>query len=722
MSHHLIRRKTVSLVISLLLLFVTVKAKNFSMNAFENSQADNLSSTEGWSVTRKAPYLIYEGNPQEMTLLWQLTTTGSCTLDWGTDTTYALGSVQTAEYGDDHQHRYTFTGLQPATKYFYKVTAGSDIHKGSFRSAPADTASNLKFLVYGDTRSYPQKHALVAAKILETIRNDQDFQTILLSVGDLVHYGDQESYWDNEFFNPDYPDILNMLAALPYQSCRGNHEQSAVLFKKYFPYPFIGGRYWSFDYGSAHFAVVDQYTDYSTGSAQLNWLESDLATTTKPWKFLLFHEPGWSAGGHENEKDVQNYIQPLCLRYNVPVVFAGHNHYYSRAVVDDINHITTGGGGAPIYAADPDYPHVVTAAQVHHFCKINIENDLLYFTVEDINNNQIDYFVTNKYGILPHDVTVSNVFLPKDQDSLLLHVPVKNPFEHTIEVQALLIGKSGLYADSLVLYDDGNHGDDSPGDGLWGNYASAIPVEDEFTVDIAIADIDSGMYFQSPDKARFTTIGPLVLDHYRITSRDTIPHDGDKLKFEFFLRNDGSATAADNITSQIVLLDTFSIITAVVTSEYGQIDPGTIVAGANKQYIKFDLGLRDSVNVRFALNIYSNGYFFWSDTFEVFVHKKPTALDRNLPYVAHKYRLEQNFPNPFNPETHIQFTIPRNERVTLQIFNILGERVAVLVNERLTAGNYEYVWKTADQPSGIYYCQLKTGTGFMATQKLTLLK
>lgn len=96
---------------------------------------------------------------------------------------------------------------------------------------------------------------------------------------------------------------------------------------------------------------------YTPGSAEYNWLTNDLASTTKPWKILLFHEPGWSAGGsHANNTTVQTYIQPLCKQYGVDLVLNGHNHYYSRAVVDGVQHITTGGGGAPLYAPNPTYP------------------------------------------------------------------------------------------------------------------------------------------------------------------------------------------------------------------------------------------------------------------------------------------------------------------------------------------------------------------------------
>ena len=255
-----------------------------------------------------------------MQVLWQLDSSFSCIIEWGTDTQYSLGSVQTNEYGDDHQHIYTLTNLVPDTKYYYRVDVNHNFYAGSFRSAPDTNSKSINFFVYGDTRTQPAVHNKVAASLLAASRDEEDLRTIILAVGDLVSEGDMESLWDKDFFNPVYSNLQEMLAGFPYQSCMGNHERDGVLYTKYFPYPFEAGRYWSFDYGPAHFVVVDQYTSYGPGSAQLAWIENDLASRPGAWNFILLHEPGWTTGNHGNESDVQNYIQPLCEQNNVHVV------------------------------------------------------------------------------------------------------------------------------------------------------------------------------------------------------------------------------------------------------------------------------------------------------------------------------------------------------------------------------------------------------------------
>jgi hypothetical protein len=343
-------------------------------------------------VTRKAPYLIYNGDNTEMQVLWQLILPDTCAIEWGLDETYSLGSLETQEYGDDHQHSHTIGGLTPSTMYHYRVVAREDSFAASFRTAPPAHATDVSFLVYGDTRSYPADHDDVAAAMISAYTADPNLHSVILCVGDLVNSGNLEDDWDSQFFDPSYTNIQAMLASLPYQACRGNHEGSGILFRKYFPYPYVSPCYWSFDYGPAHFVVIDQYLSYAPGSAQYNWIVADLAATTKPWKFMIFHEPGWSAGGHSNELPVQNYLQPLCLEHDVAAVFAGHNHYYARAVVDGVQHITTGGGGAPLYAPNPAYPNIVATAQVHHFCTVRIDDSDLYFTAISAAGDTIDEF------------------------------------------------------------------------------------------------------------------------------------------------------------------------------------------------------------------------------------------------------------------------------------------------------------------------------------------
>jgi len=86
-----------------------------------------------------------------------------------------------------------------------------------------------------------------------------------------------------------------------------------------------------------------------------------------------------------------------------------------------------------------------------------------------------------------------------------------------------------------------------------------------------------------------------------------------------------------------------------------------------------------------------------------------------------EFILEQNYPNPFNPETKINFSLPEESFVTLKIFNIQGEEVAIVVNESLTAGNYSADWNATNLPSGVYYYSLVAGNEIQS-RKMILMK
>jgi hypothetical protein len=349
-------------------------------------------------LTRKEPYLVPTASASQMKVVWQLTGTDTARIEWGTDTSCSLGGATTLEYGADHQHAFTIPGLAPGTTYYFRETNEGAVHRASFVTSPGPAATRLKFFAYGDTRNDPATHDQVAGAVISTYAADPEFRTFTLSVGDLVGDGDDEAAWDDEFFDPDYRNIRSLMASLPFVSAMGNHEMSGELFVKYFPYPFAGGRYWSFDYGPAHFTIVDQYTSYDTGSAQLQWIINDLATTTRPWKFVALHAPGWSAGGHKNNTTVQTVLQPLFTQHGVSVVFGGHNHYYARAVVGGVQHITTGGGGAPLYDPEPGQPNVVATANAYHFCKIAIEGSELSFKAVTHAGTVLDSFTLAKSG------------------------------------------------------------------------------------------------------------------------------------------------------------------------------------------------------------------------------------------------------------------------------------------------------------------------------------
>ncbi|MFA6980840.1 MAG: fibronectin type III domain-containing protein [Ignavibacteriaceae bacterium] len=109
----------------------------------------------------------------------------------------------------------------------------------------------------------------------------------------------------------------------------------------------------------------------------------------------------------------------------------------------------------------------------------------------------------------------------------------------------------------------------------------------------------------------------------------------------------------------------------------------------------------------------------WSGWSNVTTFNVPTDIkDNTMPRV---YALDQNFPNPFNPVTRINYQIPKNSYVTLIVYDVLGKQIASLVNEEQSAGTYQITFDGSWLSSGIYFYKIQAGD-FVATKKLVLMK
>ncbi len=89
--------------------------------------------------------------------------------------------------------------------------------------------------------------------------------------------------------------------------------------------------------------------------------------------------------------------------------------------------------------------------------------------------------------------------------------------------------------------------------------------------------------------------------------------------------------------------------------------------------------------------------------------------------VIKDFELHQNYPNPFNPSTTISFNLDRAEKVNITIFNIMGQKLATLLDEHRTAGRGVVNWDATGAPSGVYFYTIKTGS-FTQTKKMLLLR
>jgi hypothetical protein len=130
----------------------------------------------------------------------------------------------------------------------------------------------------------------------------------------------------------------------------------------------------------------------------------------------------------------------------------------------------------------------------------------------------------------------------------------------------------------------------------------------------------------------------------------------------------------------------------------------------------------------FARNIgmLGSGENYWIDTAKVNgniygnISSDLTDVGNNNK-IINDFILSQNYPNPFNPTTTIEFMLPESDYIKLSVYNILGQKITTLINEKLESGLHKVIFNSNNLGSGVYYYQLKTKK-YTHIRKMNLLK
>ena len=369
----------------------------------------------GTAVLQKGPYMIYPADNTKMNVLWETDKIPAISkIAWGRDVSCVEGSANVTERvpttTEAHEFLYALTGLATGVKYYFRVTIDGNSYIGSFTAAPPASATGVTFYYFADNQPMlnpPDGFESVAASLLRDMNKEASKrQTILLQGGDYVCRGRVDADWGAGFLNRNYPNITTLFGLLPILGAIGNHEyfnatgqldttQPVAQIDRYLPFPYHADYYYSFDYGPMHIAVIDTYTPFSRGSAQYRWLEEDLTNSTKPWKIPLFHEPAW--GNNNNNLTIEAELCPLFKRMDVKLVLQAHIHDYCRCLVDGIQYVTLGAGGAPLNtsrgpAGSYDPTVIVKDAFVYSYGRFTIDGNTMNVTILDTSEGVVDSF------------------------------------------------------------------------------------------------------------------------------------------------------------------------------------------------------------------------------------------------------------------------------------------------------------------------------------------
>ncbi|MFA5410492.1 MAG: metallophosphoesterase family protein [Candidatus Omnitrophota bacterium] len=307
-------------------------------------------------------------------------------------------------------HEFLLNGLKPQTNYFYRVSsrdadnaqAISEIY--TFQTAVRED-SPFAFAVMSDNQSYAARLEKLISRIW------QERPNFVLNTGDAVNNGDIKEEWLDRYLKP----AAELNSRVPIYIAIGNHERNSQWYYRYVSFP-EPENYYSFDYGNAHFAIIDSNQDLSPGSEQYQWLEKDLTHSRASWKFVFHHHPVYTSDSDDygdtckgksrlGDTNVRQ-LTPLYEKYKVDIVWYGHAHYYertwpiSRGKVEQgggVVYIQTGGGGAELEDFAPTRSWF--SAKILHnwqYCLVTICGRSLRMMAYDIDGRLYDYLELEK--------------------------------------------------------------------------------------------------------------------------------------------------------------------------------------------------------------------------------------------------------------------------------------------------------------------------------------
>ena len=276
-------------------------------------------------------------------------------------------------FQDYYCHKVVVSDLEPGTTYNYRVgsmTKDTWSTTGKFVTDNGD--GKFSFIAISDVQASSLENFQQAALVMDAAMASNKKAEFYVNMGDFVNDCTNEEWnWWGETFNTANTNLSIAPVA-------GNHEGNITnkLNVGWFANMFnldagdgagngVNGVYYSYDYGNAHFCIVNSNDMYPMVEAQRNWIINDLTNSDAHWKFLLIHRAPYSAGKNINKPDtlaMRETIIEIVDQTDVDVVLSGHDHMYFRtkqvkgdAVCEDVTYVTEKFNGEEVtFAKNPD--------------------------------------------------------------------------------------------------------------------------------------------------------------------------------------------------------------------------------------------------------------------------------------------------------------------------------------------------------------------------------
>jgi len=455
--------------------------------------------------------------------------------------------------------------------------------------------------------------------------------------------------------------------------------------------------------------VVEAYdpaTDTWTTKAPMPTARFALSTVVVDGKIYAM---GGSAGGGHGINTVELYdpeTDTWTMKASMPIV----NCYFGTGIIDGIIY-TIGGWDysqhSRVFTFDSEideWSELNTMPTARLGLGAGVVNEKIYAIGGAPHYQKPPISINEEYDthldllLLIEKIELDRSYVKPGTDTVCITTKIKDPSGITLLAEIEAFDQTPV--DSLQLFDDGNHNDGNADDSL---YANVWPVnsaeERNYYVDLQVTRIDMDTVINSlSNMASFTTIGPVTCEDYTFTGSDTEPNPGDRLRLNLSLKNNSTVATATNIGARLISLDTLVSISDAIVSL------GDIAAGEDSTFEKIyiiNISEECPVNtqVLIAIDIASEGYIFWRDTFSIRI-LEPVNIEEI------KETITRIYPNPTDNILNIEISNTSNQGLEIEILDITGKVIYQREYENISAHLTEQI-DLSGYAKGIYLIKVR---------------
>ncbi len=341
----------------------------------------------------------------------------------------------------------------------------------------------------------------------------------------------------------------------------------------------------------------------------------------------------------------------------------------------------------------------------------------IWLTQEDVANNfdtvvgrAMEWLQSKAYA---YDISTDQLcYSGEGVDTIRISAKTVTPDQNIVSLSINMKDEFGSIIDSTDLYDDGTHGDITTDDGMCTGFILKPVSEGCYPYDLRFTDSTGGTEYVIPKIGYAMTAGPLVFDEITVANMDH-PNPGASYLFYFNIKNLGETASVGDVSAQIFSRDETLTVTTVPRS-FGNLVAGESAQSHTGNYFGVHFAsdsIVEAMDYTLDLEIYSNDMHFWTDSLTVRLYPVGISAEKVMP---EEYSLSQNFPNPFNSNTTINYGLPENELVRLIVYDMQGRSVRLLVDDIHTRGEYRVTWDGRDHQgnalsTGVYFARFSAG-------------